>query len=82
MIMMDHTNKLLLSGLLGQMWKCVCELLQMFDSPEHPGNYEYPSSLVNTHRQKKKKQTIASTSCVSLNIEEYAVFLNSCCTSP
>lgn len=24
MIMMDHTNKLLLSGLLGQMWKCVC----------------------------------------------------------
>lgn len=82
MIMMDHTNKLLLSGLLGQMWKCVCELLQMFDSPEHPGNYEYPSSKVDAHRQKKKKQTIASTSCVSLNIEEHAVFLNSCCTSP
>lgn len=81
MIMMDHTNKLLLSGLLGQMWKCVCELLQMFDSPEHRGNYEYPSSKVNAHRQ-KKKQTIASTSCVSLNIEEHAVFLNSCCTSP
>lgn len=81
MIMMDHTNKLLLSGLLGQMWKCVCELLQMFDSPEHPGNYEYPSSKVNAHRQ-KKKQTIASKSCVSLNIEEHAVFLNSCCTSP
>lgn len=80
--MMDHTNKLLLSGLLGQMWKCVCELLQMFDSPEHPGNYEYPSSKVDAHRQKKKKQTIASTSCVSLNIEEHAVFLNSCCTSP
>lgn len=56
MIMMDHTNKLLLSGLLGQMWKCVCELLQMFDSPEHPGNYEYPSSKVNAHRQKKRSK--------------------------
>lgn len=64
MIMMDHTNKLLLSGLLGQMWKCVCELLQMFDSPEHRGNYEYPSSKVNAHRQKKKANNSKYKLCV------------------
>lgn len=54
MIMMDHTDKLLLSGLLGQMCWCVCELQQMRDSPEHPGKYEYPPEQgKQTYRQIK-----------------------------